>query len=110
LVIADDKVGFGVHHNRLADFVPPIKIAITREDGPEARADESRVNMHVSDVVPRDIVSLNIDYGQMGVGGDDSWGKHTLSEYSLLETNYRYGFTLIPYTPGDGRLNELTGR
>jgi beta-galactosidase len=96
--------------NRLADFVPPIKIAITREDGPEARADESRVNMHVSDVVPRDIVSLNIDYGQMGVGGDDSWGKHTLSEYSLLETNYRYGFTLIPYTPGDGRLNELTGR
>jgi len=110
LVIADDRVGFGVHHNRLSDLVPPMKVAITREDGPEARVDEERVNMHVSDVVPRDIVSLNIDFGQMGVGGDDSWGKHTLSRYSLTETEYSYGFTLIPYIPGDGRLDELTSR
>jgi len=61
-------------------------------------------------VVARDIVSLNVDYGQMGVGGDDSWGKHTLSKYSLTEARYQYGFTLIPYVPGDNRLNELTSR
>ncbi len=110
LVVADEKIGFSVHHNRMSDFVPPVKIAITSEDGPGARDNEKRVNVHVSDVVARDIVSLNIDYGQMGVGGDDSWGKHTLSKYSLVETEYQYGFTIVPYTPGDGRLNELTSR
>ena len=37
------------------------------------------------------------DLGQMGVGGDDSWGKRTLQKYSLNEQSYRYGFTLVPY-------------
>jgi beta-galactosidase len=110
LVIADDQIGFSVHHNRMADFVPPVKVAITSEDGPGARDNEARVNVHVSDVVARDIVSLNIDYGQMGVGGDDSWGKHTLSKYSLTELEYSYGFTIIPYRPDEGRLNKLTRR
>jgi beta-galactosidase len=110
LVVADDQIGFSVHHNRLSDFVPPVKIAITSEDGPGARDNEERVNVHVSDVVPRDLVSFNIDYGQMGVGGDDSWGKHTLSKYSLTELEYSYGFTLVPYNPGDDSLNRLTQR
>lgn len=110
LVVADEKIGFGVHHNRLEDFVPPVKIAITSEDGPGARDNAERVNVHVSDVTPRDLVSLNIDYGQMGVGGDDSWGKHTLSKYSLTELQYSYGFTLVPYDPSDGGLNRLTSR
>ena len=110
LVLADELIGFSVHHNRMSDFVPPVKIAITSEDGPGARDNEERVNMHVSDVVPRDIVSLNIDLGQMGVGGDDSWGKHTLSKYSFTDSSYGYGFTLIPYQPSDGRLAELVRR
>jgi beta-galactosidase len=110
LVVADDLISFSVHHNRLSDFVPPVKIAITSEDGPGARDNVERVNVHVSDVIPRDIVSLNVDYGQMGVGGDDSWGKHTLSKYSLTEMNYNYGFTLIPYVPGKNRLDELVSR
>jgi beta-galactosidase len=74
LIQARDRIGFSVHHNRQADFIPPEKVAITSEDGPDARKSEKRVNVHVSDIVPRDLVSLNIDYGQMGVGGDDSWG------------------------------------
>jgi len=60
--------------------------------------------------VPRDIVSLNIDFGQMGVGGDDSWGKHTLSKYSLTDTSYRYSFSLLTYKPDDGRLDRLVER
>lgn len=96
---ADGLVGFSVHHNRLEDFVPPVKIAITSEDGPGARDNEERVNVHVNDVVPRDLVSVNIDLGQMGVGGDDSWGKNTLLAYSLTEKSYSYGFTIKPYVP-----------
>lgn len=110
LVSTDTLFSFGVHHNRLQDFVPPVKIAITSEDGPGARNDEDRVNIHVNDIVPRDLVSLDIDYGQMGVGGDDSWGKRTLQQYSLNEKQYVYRFTLQPYSPGNGRLDELVNR
>ena len=110
LVVADDVMGFSVHHNRMSDFVPPVKVAITSEDGPGARKNEERVNVHVNDIVPRDIISLNIDYDQMGVGGDDSWGKRTLQKYSLNDTEYRYQFTLLPYDFADSRLNELVSR
>jgi beta-galactosidase len=96
-VRSDDLMGFGVHHNRLQDFVPPVKIAITSEDGPSARENQQRINIHVSDIVPRDLISLDIDLGQMGVGGDDSWGKHTLMKYSFTESTYSYGFTLRPF-------------
>ncbi len=110
LVIADRVIGFSVHHNRIRDFVPPVKIAITSEDGAAARANPQRVNVHVNDIEPRRLVALNIDYGQMGLGGNDSWGARTLDKYSLLESEYHYGFTLRPYTPGAGRLEELVGR
>lgn len=110
LVIADDLISFGVSHNRLIDFVPPVKIAITSEDGPGARANEERVNVHVSDVKPRDLVSLDIDLGQMGVGGDDSWGKRTLQKYSLNEQSYQYGFTLVPYDNKENQLETLLAR
>jgi len=94
---ADGLISFGVHHNRQDDFVPPVKIAITSEDGPGARDKEGRVNMHVNDIVARDLVSLDIDLGQMGVGGDDSWGKRTLMNYSLGEKKYSFGFTIRPF-------------
>jgi beta-galactosidase len=93
---ADEAIGFSVHHNRMEDFIPPVKIAITSEDGAGARENRARVNMHVNDIKPRDLVSVNIDYGQMGVGGDDSWGKRTLQRYMLNETSYHYGFTILP--------------
>ncbi len=110
LVIASDLISFGVHHNRMQDFVPPVKIAITSEDGPGARDNDERVNMHVNDVVPRDLISLDIDYGQMGVGGDDSWGKRTLQQYTLIETDYEYGFLLVPYAPAETSLDDLVRR
>lgn len=53
---------------------------------------------------------INRSIGQMGVGGDDSWGKRTLQKYSLTETHYNYGFALLPYVPGNGRLDELVAR
>jgi len=105
LIKADDLISFGVSHNRLIDFVPPVKIAITSEDGPGARVNDERVNVHVNDVLPRDLISLDIDFGQMGVGGDDSWGKRTLQEYSLNESSYHYGFSLLPYRNKENELD-----
>ena len=96
-VKADELISFSAHHNRMEDFVPPVKIAITSEDGEGASDNEQRVNIHVNDIKPRNLISVNIDYGQMGVGGDDSWGKRTLQKYMLNEISYEYGFTIYPY-------------
>jgi beta-galactosidase len=107
LIKADDLISFGVSHNRLIDFVPPVKIAITSEDGDGARNNDERVNVHVNDVKPRDLISLDIDFGQMGVGGDDSWGKRTLQQYSLSDDSYHYGFSLVPYSNEEGNFDAL---
>jgi beta-galactosidase len=40
------------------------------------------------------MVVLNIDFGQMGVGGDNSWGARTHPEYSLTENRYSYSFRM----------------
>lgn len=93
-VVAEDQIGFSVHHNIQEDFIPKVKIAITSEDGESARDNPDRVNVHVNDINPRDLVSVNIDFDQMGVGGDDSWGKKTLKKYSLSESEYKYAFWL----------------
>lgn len=37
---------------------------------------------------------LNLDYGQMGVGGDNSWGNPVHVDYRVLLRNYRYGFVI----------------
>lgn len=39
-------------------------------------------------------VFLNIDYGQMGVGGDNSWGNPVHVDYRILLRNYRYGYVI----------------
>ena len=100
---ADTLIGFSVHNNRMADFIPPVKIAITSEDGVGERDNHERVNVHVNDIKPRDLVSVNIDFGQMGVGGDDSWGKRTLQRYTLNQTTYHYGFTISPLAKTTGK-------
>ncbi len=60
------------------------------------RPDAGLVNRHIDDVSPRDLVCVNIDYGQMGVGGDNSWGARTHPEYCLREPEYRYSFRIVP--------------
>jgi beta-galactosidase len=110
LIVGDGLFSFGVHHNRQSDFVPPVKIAITSEDGEDARENAERVNMHVNDIKPRQLVSLNIDHGQMGVGGDDSWGKRTLQKYSLNEASYVYSFRMQPWNPRLHDLEHITRR
>lgn len=54
------------------------------------------VNRHTTDVKFRDLTSINIDYKQMGLGGDDSWGARTHDEYRLTESGYTYSFVIKP--------------
>ncbi|MEQ3695747.1 MAG: glycoside hydrolase family 2 TIM barrel-domain containing protein [Pseudomonadales bacterium] len=93
-VWSDDTFSFAVHHNTRNDFTPPAKVAVTVQDGPEAQVNEERRNTHLNDIRPRPLTTLNLDYGQMGIGGDNSWGGHTLSQYNLNGDTFEYSLWL----------------
>lgn len=61
-----------------------------------------RTQSHSGSLKPRPIVSLNVDYGQMGVGGVNSWHTTALDKYSLTEKNYQYSFTLQGFMQKNG--------
>lgn len=76
---------FAALHNLHSDFSSPGNLAVNRPDAGE-------VNTHTDDIKARDLVAVNIDYGQLGVGGDNSWGARTHPQYSLLDDQYSYSF------------------
>ena len=52
---------------------------------------------HDAELPHRDFITLNLDYKQMGVGGDNSWGEKTHPEYMLPAAQpYSYTFRLTP--------------
>jgi len=83
------------HHQIMEDFESPVKTVGRIVDG------EKVVNRHTDDVIPRDLTSVNIDFKQMGVGGDDSWGARTHEQYRLTAREYSYGFMMHPLRPGE---------
>ncbi len=74
------KISFSAHNNTIEDF----------DEG------DVKTNRHTLDIVPKDLINVNIDYRQMGVGGDNSWGARTWDKYILQPGNYNYSFVLRP--------------
>jgi beta-galactosidase len=75
-------LSFGAHHQYNDDF----------DDG------EKKMQRHSTDIKKRDLVNINIDYGQTGVGGDNSWSPQGLAhkQYRLHAGNLQYSYTIIP--------------
>jgi beta-galactosidase len=65
---------------------------------------------HIHELPQRDTITVNLDYKQMGVGGDDSWGARTHPEYTLPAKSYHYRLRLMPYAPTLGDILKLTRR
>ncbi len=83
-------IDFSAHHQRMEDFE-----SLERTDGRHRDGDIVK-NRHTTDVIQRDLTSLNIDYRQMGVGGDNAWGARTHKEYRLEDSSYSYSFLIVP--------------
>ena len=49
---------------------------------------------HTVDMKKQDYIKVNIDYGQMGVGGDNSWGERPHTQYRILPHDHYYAFTI----------------
>jgi len=53
---------------------------------------------HTTDIKEQDLVQLNIDYGQRGVAGDNSWGAKAMAKYQIKANKpLSYQFTLVPF-------------
>ncbi|MBD0404678.1 glycoside hydrolase family 2 TIM barrel-domain containing protein [Flammeovirga sp. EKP202] len=80
-VVGTQPLSVTALHQRITDFDPG----------------EEKKQRHINDIYKRKLVSLNIDYKQRGVGGDNSWGYLPHDEYRLLPTHFHYGFTMMPF-------------
>lgn len=56
---------------------------------------------HTHQMTRRDYITVNLDYKQMGVGGDNSWGLRVHDEYTLRPQAYNYSYRLRPFTLED---------
>ena len=79
-VSASELFSFNTHHQYNSDF----------------DAGKSKQQRHTIDVPERDLVNINIDSQQMGVGGDTSWYARPLEKYQLPAKERSYSYTIRP--------------
>jgi len=60
---------------------------------------EKRDGTHTTDLEKSEKVFLNVDWKQMGVGGDNSWGARTHAEYTLRAVPMEYSYVISPVVP-----------
>jgi len=74
------------------------------ENGPE------KEQHHPFDLKMHNFVTLNLDYKQMGVGGDTSWGDRARPhpQYTLYAKEYSYSFRLRPFSKKDSSPMDLS--
>lgn len=95
LFVADTIKGFGFSalHMENEDF--------DTTDGLDYKAKSSNKSKHTIDIYEKELVQVNIDLGQRGVGGDDSWWAKPQEEYMYKGSDmHSYGFYMIPFENG----------
>jgi len=86
-IVGLPKFSFSAHYNTIEDFD-------TGENSNDR--DYKRPQRHTTDIKPRDFISLNVDYKQTGLGGDNSWGAKTWKKYVIKPNSYQYSFIIKP--------------
>jgi len=66
--------------------------------------------VHTIDLPSRDTITVNLDYKQRGVGGDNSWGALPHPQYRLKAKPYSYRFLIRDYTPDMGDVDAVANR
>lgn len=60
----------------------------------------AKMPTHSADVVQGHATTLRIDWKQMGLGGQNTWGATALKHHQIKAKNYHYSFSLQPITIG----------
>ncbi len=75
-----ELIGFNARHQYNSDF----------------DAGEEKRQRHTTDIIQRDLVTVNIDKVQMGVGGDTSWGAQPHDQYQIPAKEMNYTYYILP--------------
>lgn len=76
----EQSLNFTARHNLDEDFDPGL----------------TKKQQHIADIDRREIVAVNIDLQQRGLGGDDSWGAKPMDKYRLTDKKYSYSYVIRP--------------
>ena len=79
-ILGPELLSFSAHHQYNSDF----------------DAGETKQQRHTTDIINRDLVNINIDKEQMGVGGDTSWWTKPLEQYQIKAKNQSYTYCILP--------------
>ena len=79
-ISAPQLFSFSAHHQLNSDF----------DEGMGKR------QQHTFDIPKRDLININIDHSQMGVGGDNSWGLLPHEEYQIKPENLSFQYVISP--------------
>jgi beta-galactosidase len=85
LAVGMPLLNVSAHHFTIEDFDPGLE----------------KRQRHTFHLEKQDLVTLNLDHRQMGVGGDTSWGARTHPEYTLPVRAYSYSMRLRPFSAPD---------
>jgi beta-galactosidase len=92
--------GIRIKGQPLVDFSawPFAMSELEHVDRPTRKGHDHSIEIEMS----KDI-TVNLDYKQMGVGGDNSWGALQHANYRLSDSHYEYGFSVEPIENGTRR-------
>ncbi len=79
-ITAPKHFSFSAHHQYNDDF----------------DAGEQKKQRHTTDIIKRDLVNINIDSAQMGVGGDTSWGAMPHKAYQIKAEPMEFSYVISP--------------
>ncbi|MBN1361702.1 MAG: DUF4981 domain-containing protein [Sedimentisphaerales bacterium] len=92
----------------LAQGMPLLSVNALHYAAEDLTSDDRNGPAHIYEVTPRPETYLNLDFQQMGVGGDNSWGARTHAEFTLPpDQSYAYRFCLRPFDTTMGDIRAL---
>jgi beta-galactosidase len=59
----------------------------------------TKIGRHTFDLPDRDLIAVHLDYRQLGVGGDNSWGAQPLEPYRIPVETASWSIRLAPLSP-----------
>lgn len=88
-----DSTGFGL---LVEGINTPICFNARNNSDDDLDPGLTKKQQHPIDVHKRNKLYVNIDYKQMGVGGNNSWGAFPLDKYRLMKKKYEFSFIIRP--------------
>ena len=92
----------------MAVGMPDLSVCALHYSAEDITSEDGKVPTHLCEVQHRDDIYLNLDWRQMGVGGDDSWGARPHPEFQIPgNQKCAYRFCLRPYDLSVGDIRQI---